>query len=137
MTIRIRTSQVCFELLCCCKLILFFLVLTAQVAVFSFCVGSPTSNTPPLTHLYDDILRFILNILLLCLVVFRATKQTVDLYKATKLWQLNRFLQQLAADGIFYFLMYVPLNICPKLTIFTSGFQKSLLRHPRYNPEWI
>ena len=115
-TIHIHTSQVCPKLLCCCKLIPFccLLVLTVRVTIFSFCVDTLTSNTPPLILLYDTALRFILNILLLCLVVFRTTKQSVELYKATKLWQPNRYLQQFAADGIFYFLMYVPLNICSK-----------------------
>ena len=116
MTMHIHTSQVCLELLYCCKLIPFccFLVSTARVTVFSFCVALPISNVPQLAHLFADIPRYILDILLLGLVVFRTTKQSVELYKATKQWQPNRYLQQLATDGIFYFLMYVPLNICPK-----------------------
>ncbi|KAN0080150.1 hypothetical protein V8E55_009716 [Tylopilus felleus] len=34
-------------------------------------------------------------------------KQSVNMYKATKLWQPNRYMQQLVTDGTIYFLAYI------------------------------
>ncbi|KAF8547884.1 hypothetical protein OG21DRAFT_837284 [Imleria badia] len=62
-------------------------------------------------HLYDGILRLVLSIALLILAVIQTLKQSVDMYNATKQWQLNQYMQQLIRDGSLYFLIYVVFTI--------------------------
>ena len=45
--------------------------------------------------------------MLLILAVIQTLRQLVGMYKATKQWQLNQYMQQLMGDGILYFLVYV------------------------------
>jgi len=84
-------------------------VTVVQVIHFSFCY-SPVTGSPQ-TFLCDATLRFVLSATLLILAVFQTLKQSVGMYKATKQWQPNRYMQQLVRDGIFYFLVNVVYNI--------------------------
>ncbi|KAN0080314.1 hypothetical protein V8E55_009880, partial [Tylopilus felleus] len=45
------------------------------------------------------------------LAVIQTIKQSVNMFKATKQWQPNKYMQQLMTDGILYFLVYVFFNI--------------------------
>ena len=47
--------------------------------------------------------------MLLTLAVFSTLKVSVLLYKATKQWRPNHYMQQFVKDGILYFLVYVLL----------------------------
>lgn len=58
-------------------------------------------------HLYDGIFRSVLSVAIFALSVFQTMKQSVNMYKATKLWQPNQYMQQLVTDGTIYFLAYV------------------------------
>ena len=53
------------------------------------------------------ILRFLLNGLLLILALTRTWRELVDMHRATKQWQPNRYLTLLARHGISYFFTYV------------------------------
>ena len=53
------------------------------------------------------LLRFVLGVMLLILVVISSLKQSVVLYRATRQWQPNRYVQLLVKDGILYFIAYV------------------------------
>ena len=53
------------------------------------------------------ILRFVLGVMLLMLAVISTLKQSVAMYKATKQWQPNHYMQHLVKDGSLYFLAYV------------------------------
>ena len=90
-------------------LITFFsLVTIVQVVNFTFC-----NDSPPVTllgYLGDAVPRFILSITLLILAVIQTLKHSVEMYRATKQWQPNRYMQLLVRDGILYFLLYVPLH---------------------------
>jgi hypothetical protein len=85
-----------------------FLSLVSVVQVVNFSLCSVTFiNASLLLNLYIAIPRFVLGATLLVLAVIQALKQLVEMYKATKQWQLNQCIQQLVRDGILYFLMYV------------------------------
>ncbi|KAF8428938.1 hypothetical protein L210DRAFT_3563812 [Boletus edulis BED1] len=51
--------------------------------------------------------RLALSALLAILAVFQALKQSLEMYKATKQWQPNRYMQKLVKDGILYFIVNV------------------------------
>ena len=73
---------------------------------FSYCYGS-LINVPSQLHLYAALPRFILSATLLILAVTQTLRESVHMYQATKQWQPNRYMQQLAKDGVLYFLVYV------------------------------
>jgi len=79
-------------------------VTTVQVIDISFCYAS-LINVPSLLHLYSVIPRFLLGATLLILAVTQTLKESVHMYLATKQWQPNRYMQQLAKDGVLYFLV--------------------------------
>ena len=82
------------------------------------------------THIYDEILRFVLSVTLLTLAVIQTLKQSVEMYKATKQWQPNQYMQQLTADGILYFLVYVPFSPLFHFNLFYSQFRAFSLEYP-------
>ncbi|KAF8449462.1 hypothetical protein L210DRAFT_863951 [Boletus edulis BED1] len=55
--------------------------------------------------------RLVLAAALVILAVTQTVRQSVEMYKATKKWQLNRYMQLLVRDGIFYFAMNVLYHI--------------------------
>ncbi|KAF8122318.1 hypothetical protein EV363DRAFT_1555387 [Boletus edulis] len=84
------------------------------VGVFdtSFCNVSYVDG-PPTPGLYIALVilpGLLLAATLLVFAVFQTVKQSVELYKATKQWQPNRYVQQLVSDGILYFALYVPIS---------------------------
>lgn len=64
--------------------------------------------------MYQVIPRFTLGAMLLILAVTQTLKQSVTMYKATKQWQLNRYMEQFMKDGVLYFLVYV--SVSPSLS---------------------
>ena len=50
---------------------------------------------------------FLFSVLLLILALVQTLKQSIDMYKATKQWQPNRYMELLVKDGIIYFVLYV------------------------------
>jgi len=80
-------------------------VTTVQVLDLSLCNVSYSVSLPAIW--YDAISKFVLGIALLALATTQTLKQLVGMYKATKQWQPNRYMQQLTRDGILYFLAYV------------------------------
>ena len=87
---------------------IFVLVTTLQLPGFSVCaVNIPADKSALLlsVHLYDQILRFVLSAMLLILAVAQSLRQILLMYKATKQWHLNRYMQRFTADGILYFVV--------------------------------
>ncbi|KAF8545892.1 hypothetical protein OG21DRAFT_1317302 [Imleria badia] len=83
-------------------------VTTDQINNFNSTICSISLGNGTLSqsiHLYDGILRLVLSVALLILAVIQTMKQSVDMYNATKQWQLNQYMQQLMRDGILYFLV--------------------------------
>lgn len=52
------------------------------------------------------------------LAVTQFTRQSLQMYKATKQWQSNRFVNLLVIEGVLYFLWYVP---SPVFDLGTNG----------------
>ena len=83
-------------------------VTIAQVLDFSLCDTSwsyPSSSVS-----YEQIPQFVLEAMLVVLAITQTLKQSIDMYKATKQWQPNRYMGRLVGDGILYFLAYVSLS---------------------------
>ena len=95
--------------------------MTIQVTDFTICTASVNKASFPLT-LLRNILQFILSVALLCFAVIQVLKQSFEMYKATKQWQPNKYLQQLVIDGFIYFLVYVFLFYT--LSITTCKYQE-------------
>ena len=104
------TTHVCLELHSIYHRSWYFApVTTLQVLDFSACIVNISADKTALilsVHLYDQILRFILSAMLLILAVAQSSRQLLLMYKATKQWHLNRYMQRLTADGILYFVVY-------------------------------
>ena len=103
-----------------CLLPLFSPVTAVQVIGFSFCNSSLTNDRASHLMLGIIVLRIVLSVMLLMLAVVSTFKESIAMYKATKLWQPNRYMQQLVQDGIFYFLAYVshfPILSVPFVTV--------------------
>ncbi|KAF8452879.1 hypothetical protein L210DRAFT_2061513 [Boletus edulis BED1] len=81
----------------------YFPVTLARVFNLSFCSASFVNFAPILDALIV-VPRFVLAATLLILAVLQTLKQSVTMYKATKQWQPNRYLQRLVRDGILYFI---------------------------------
>ncbi|KAF8126721.1 hypothetical protein EV363DRAFT_1173548 [Boletus edulis] len=90
-------------------------VTLAQVSDFSFCHISHI-NTPATVQVYRAVPRLVLSAALVILAVSQTLKQSFEIYKATKKWQPNQYMQKLVGDGILYFIVYVlisPYLSCP------------------------
>ena len=88
-----------------CRLPPFSPVTVVQVMDFSFC--SILRDTPSSLLLGTTALRSGFSVMLFILAVIPTLKESLVLYRATKRWQPNRYMQQLVKDGFFYFLAYV------------------------------
>ncbi|KAF8126619.1 hypothetical protein EV363DRAFT_1174006, partial [Boletus edulis] len=80
-----------------------------QVPGFSTCDHLLASSSPVL---YFNLLglRAAISIMLLVLVAIQSLKQSVWMYKATKQWQPNQYMQLLIRDEILYFAVYATLS---------------------------
>ena len=52
--------------------------------------------------------QFILGTAMCTLVTVKFVKDSLQMYQATRKWQLNRYMNHLVRDGLLYFLVYVP-----------------------------
>ncbi|KAI9457547.1 hypothetical protein HD554DRAFT_1769883 [Boletus coccyginus] len=94
----------------------YFSVTIIQVGGFSFCNG--LSEIPSPLLLGVTIPRFVLGVTLLTLAAIPTLKGSIEMYRATRIWQLNQYVQQLMRDGIFYFFVVALYNVHD---IITSG----------------
>ena len=81
-------------------------VTTVQVLDFSFC-NTSHNHTSLIAAVYASMPQFVLSAILLVLAVTQTLKESINMYKATKQWQPNRYMGQLVKDGIMYFLVCV------------------------------
>ena len=86
----------------------FLPVTVVQVIDLSFCDGS-FSNPSLASHLLLGIisLRIALSVMLVILAVIPTLKELVVMYKVSKKWQPNHYMQLFVKDGILYFIAYV------------------------------
>ncbi|KAG8216188.1 hypothetical protein J3R82DRAFT_8212 [Butyriboletus roseoflavus] len=80
----------------------------------SFC--NPTFTITSQLGNYKLIPRLILAVLLLILAVARLCTESYQSYKATRQWQVNRYLNILVRDGVLYFIAYVASSLLYALT---------------------
>ena len=87
----------------------FSLATVVQVTMdVAFCNISSEPSNAALQLLWGiTSLQMALGVMLLILAVISTLKESVVLYKATKQWQPNHYMQLFAKDGILYFLVYV------------------------------
>ncbi|KAF8136934.1 hypothetical protein EV363DRAFT_1315936 [Boletus edulis] len=86
-----------------------------HLSSFSFC-DSISSNDPlALDLMLQTVPRLVLAATLVILAVTQTLKQSVEMYKATKQWQLNLYMQLLVRDGIIYFFVNVLFQITTML----------------------
>ena len=104
-TILVHISQVCPSRLHNISIHHLSPVTIVQVVGFSLCDAS----IPVTPGVHAEIPRFILGATLLILAITQTFKESLNMYKATKQWEPNRYLKRLARDGIIYFLVYVSL----------------------------
>ncbi|KAF8843543.1 hypothetical protein BDN67DRAFT_964367 [Paxillus ammoniavirescens] len=83
-------------------------VTTTEAAVFTFCVA--TYDTTSLFGTYTAIPRLILGVILCTLAVAQFVRQSLDMYKAIKQWQPNRYLELLTRESVLYFIAYLVYN---------------------------
>ncbi|KAH0834170.1 hypothetical protein J3R83DRAFT_11477, partial [Lanmaoa asiatica] len=95
--------------------ILYLVVIQVLPSIdFSLCNGSVNVSSSWLVFVCGVlrvIPRFVLGATLLVLAVIQTLKQSVEMYKATRQWQPNRYMQQLVRDGIVYFLVNAFFNL--------------------------
>ncbi|KAF8128540.1 hypothetical protein EV363DRAFT_1221139 [Boletus edulis] len=92
-------------------------MVTGQVLDFSFCV-TDDGGFPILAEV-TDILQFVLSATLCLLVAAQFIRQALQMYTVTKQWQLNRYMNLFAREGILYFLA-VFLNVLINLLFFAA-----------------
>ncbi|KAH0831315.1 hypothetical protein J3R83DRAFT_13961 [Lanmaoa asiatica] len=71
----------------------------------SFC--NPTYTVSHALGIYKAIPRLILAALMFILAVARFCTESFQTYKATRQWQVNKYLNLLVKEGVLYFLSYV------------------------------
>lgn len=101
-------------------LLTFSPVTTIQVQDFSICMASFV-NVSPIHYVFLATPRFALGAALVFLAVFRTLKQSLEIYKATRLCELNRYMRQLVKDGVLYFFAYVTVVLYPSSPIVTAN----------------
>ena len=87
-------------------------MVTAQVLDFSFCV--PQYGFPILTEALGAA-QITLGALMCLLVAIQFVRQSLQMYKVARRFELNRYMNLLTREGMFYFLAYVhvsPLTTC-------------------------
>ena len=106
---QIRASQVClvFDMMSLIVILLNRHVVTVvQVLNMSLCAPAPAS--PTLTDM-DAIFQLILGAMMYMLVMFQFIKQSLQMYRARKQWQLNHYITMIFREGLLYFILYVPI----------------------------
>ena len=117
--------------MCPCLLPPFSPVVVVEVIDFPLCI---IYLNPP-SHLPSSImaLRFVLSIMLLILAVISTLKESIVMYKVTKQWQPNHYMQQVVKDGIFYFIVYVSLFPFLSVPFITITFSRPSLKYLQQN----
>ncbi|KAF8554013.1 hypothetical protein OG21DRAFT_1497329 [Imleria badia] len=87
---------------------------TFQILDFSYCIVSPTPRLWT-TVITVPSLQITHSAAVCMLAIVQFVRQSLQIYYATKQWQLNRYMSLLVQQGILYFLAYVPVSFCPSV----------------------
>ena len=85
-------------------MILVYIAVTAQVLDFSHCVSQ---DVPVIWFEITDVLQITFGISMYLLVAIRFIRESLRMYKATRQFQLNRYISLLVREGMIYFVAYV------------------------------
>ncbi|KAN0082464.1 hypothetical protein V8E55_008259 [Tylopilus felleus] len=97
------------------------------------------ATTEQAVHSAIAIPQLLFSITLLILAIIQTWRQSVDMYKATKQWKPNKYMQHLMKDGMLYFFVYVstffyfhsvPFSFITDLTV--KYLQRLTTLIPRY-----
>ena len=82
-----------------------------------------------------DAVQIILGVFMGLLVIIRFIKESVQMYRATKRFQLNQYMNLLVREGMIYFLAYVYLSSMPlnSQQNIMHSFLTAALINPRYS----
>ena len=94
-------------------------IAASQVLNLSFCVQE---NVPPVWPLLLDSVQITLGALMCLLVVLKFIKEAHQMYKATKHFRLNRYMNLVVREGMIYFLAYAQISSFPP---FSTSMQLS------------
>ena len=78
---------------------------TVQLLDFSFCVIQVSGSS--LLGKVLDVVQIALGALMCLFVIIKFVKESLQMYKVTKRWELNRYMKLLVREGMFYFLTCV------------------------------
>ena len=87
---------------------------TVQILHISFCELEPTM---PIWTQVATIVQMTHGVAICVLALVQFVKQSLQMYRATKQWQLNRYMNFLVSQGILYFLVYVPISFPPHIPL--------------------
>ena len=65
---------------------------------------------PRIYTLAASISRIVLGAAMCVLVTIEFARQSFQFYRATKVWQPNRYMKLLLKQGLLYFFVYVPVS---------------------------
>ena len=86
------------------------IVVIVQVLDFSFCV---LQNSFPIWLEAVTAVQITLGALMCLLVVIQFIVQSLEMYQVTKQFELSRYMNLVAREGMFYFLAYVHVSPLP------------------------
>ena len=87
------------------------IVVTAQVLDASFCMLQASSPLAIWAEIAIDIVRITLGALMCLLVAIQFVRQSLQMYRVTKQFELSRYMNLLVREGMFYFLAYVHIPL--------------------------
>ncbi|KAF8452704.1 hypothetical protein L210DRAFT_3639181 [Boletus edulis BED1] len=113
----------------CIKISTKFTEITSQVLDFSFCATDYLAS-PVLANVVDSV-PIPLAVTMCLLVTAQFIRQSLQMYKATKQWQLSRYMNLFVKEGMLYFLAILLFAVCDLLfyvaNIPPTGWQGLLL----------
>ncbi|KAF8452911.1 hypothetical protein L210DRAFT_3499738 [Boletus edulis BED1] len=103
--------------------ILLFLYVTQTIITVVLDGIYDTPNTyVSAIQVYLVIPRLVLSAALVIFAVSQTLKQSFEIYKATKQWQPNRYMQKLVGDGILYFIAFTQTQYNTAASILLATF---------------
>ena len=88
-------------------------VIITQILDFSFCTPQPISLI--WTNI-ATILGIVHGGVMCILTIVQFVRQSLQMYRVTRRWQLSQYMSLLVKQGILYFLAYVPVSLSSSLS---------------------
>ncbi|KAI9570975.1 hypothetical protein HD554DRAFT_291960 [Boletus coccyginus] len=95
-----------------------------QILDISICEGDPVAHT---WISVAAILQITEGVAMSSLVILQFVQQSVHMYRMTKRWEINRYMNLLVKQGALYFLAYVSLLSFPYISSAAMKYRKQTL----------